>query len=192
MRTSVPPSVSLAAASSLGRGRRRRCAKPLLRLPQRLDLPQGLLEKIEFQLLLAEPTLQLGDPPLRARQVVRLGRRHDRALGPSRPTQQLIARLRCLAPFIEPLPRNPELPSQRRNLHPRRHQRYRRTLELDCQLRSLPLHPVLLPRELSGFLADSLSQVGGALQSGTLGQFLDGLSRRANPAHCWDSSRRNP
>jgi hypothetical protein len=53
-------------------------------MSQPLDSPQGFFEKIQFQLLLPEPALQLRYTPLGARQIVGLRRRRNRARWTSR------------------------------------------------------------------------------------------------------------
>ena len=68
-RTSAPRSAGLAVAPAPGCGRRRGRARPIARLPQRLEVPQGLPEKIQLQHLLADLALQLRHLPARLGQI---------------------------------------------------------------------------------------------------------------------------
>jgi hypothetical protein len=100
-------------------------------------LPQGLLEKIELQLLLPEPTLEFRHTLLRTRQIVGLGRRLNAPLRTARPPQLIIAQPQSLPPFVQPLSTYSELARQCRHLYSRRHQGNCRSLELDRKLREL-------------------------------------------------------
>jgi hypothetical protein len=59
-------------------------------------LPQGLLEKIAFQLLLPEPTLEFCHTLLGTRQIVGLGRRLNAPLRTARPPQLICRHLALL------------------------------------------------------------------------------------------------
>jgi hypothetical protein len=66
-------------------------------------LPQGLLKKIQFNLLLADLALQLADPPARRRKILaRLKIEHSKSLAGSAGRSQGLrsATPEMLAPFV--------------------------------------------------------------------------------------------
>src|SRR5262249_36839937 len=138
-----------------------RHARPVARLACSPDLPQGLLKKIQFDLLLADLAFQLGNPFARRRKVLgRLKIEHPKSLAGSTGRPQ---RLRPAVPEVPPplvqMPRrNPKLPGERRSTLPSHHPFDRRELELAAEYTALafghrsPLEncPLFLCRVLGG------------------------------------------
>jgi len=117
-------------------------------------MPQGLLKKIEIDLLLADLPLKLRDPTLRFRQ--RVGRRHrfggepfaccrlftarrphrqNLGLGRSTTTAQRnrASQPKPFTPLVEILPPHPQLARQRAYVLPRKHPPNRRNLKLAAE-----------------------------------------------------------